>query len=138
MSVISNSVVGKSLFKQQLVPSKGVDTDFASGGVSLISIRYTDLHAFKRDCLLAIVGLKTIGGPPSGQDVLDVLEDWYGEELNQSRIYQNLQQLVHQQLLNVETEGRENRYEPTHVSLVILRERYQKFHEYLANTNHDT
>ena len=49
-----------------------------------------DLTGFQRDLLYVIAGL----GEPKGLAVKDVLDDYYGSQINHGRLYPNLDTLV--------------------------------------------
>ena len=87
-------------------------------------VTITDFHAFQRDTLLAIRDLETHGDDPYGLAIRDVLEREYDDEINHSRLYQNLDQLVERGLLTkTEVDGRTNSYETTETARAMLRKR---------------
>ncbi len=73
----------------------------------------TDLRAFERDLLYAVRALeRTTGTPPKGLDIKSRLDVEYPEEVNHSRLYQNLDRLAERDLLQkAEKDGRTNEYE---------------------------
>lgn len=54
-----------------------------------------DLTGFQRDCLYVIAGLDS----PKGLAIKDVLDDYYGSEINHGRLYPNLDVLVEKGLV---------------------------------------
>ncbi len=90
----------------------------ADGGVT-----WTDLTAFRRDCLEAIATLETAGETPYGLAIQDVLEERYGE-VNQSRLYLNLDELVDADLVEKSTiDRRTNGYRLTPAGRRLLETR---------------
>jgi hypothetical protein len=73
-------------------------------------IAFTDLHAFEHNLLYAVRD----GDAPKGLTVKDHLEAEYGEEINHSRLYQNLDGLIeHGLLTKVKKDDRTNEYAMT-------------------------
>lgn len=68
-----------------------------------------NLSAFQRDLLVTVAGM----GPISGQDAKNHLEERWGEKINHSRLYPNLDELASMKLIriNKDTGGRHNEYE---------------------------
>nr|WP_256568003.1 helix-turn-helix transcriptional regulator [Halorussus aquaticus] len=88
----------------------------ADGGV-----RFTDLHAFNRDLLYAIRALERDGDAPKGLAIKDHLETEYDEEVNHSRLYQNLDALTDKGLVSKGTkDDRTNEYATTDVAREML------------------
>ncbi|MGB9934016.1 PadR family transcriptional regulator [Haloarcula amylolytica] len=58
---------------------------------------YHDLTGFQRDLLEAIAA---VDGDPYGLALKDYLDERYAGPINHSRLYQNLDQLVEQDLIN--------------------------------------
>ena len=54
-----------------------------------------DLTGFQRDCLYVIAG----SDEPKGLAIKDVLDEYYGSEINHGRLYPNLDQLVEKGLV---------------------------------------
>ncbi|MFA9417934.1 PadR family transcriptional regulator [Natrinema sp. HArc-T2] len=54
-----------------------------------------DLTGFQRDLLYVIAG----ADQPSGQDVKDEIEQYYGSEINHGRLYPNLDTVVNKDLV---------------------------------------
>jgi len=81
----------------------------ADGGVS-----FADFHAFERDLLYAIRTLERDGELPKGLDIKAFLERDYAEEINHSRLYQNLDGLVERGLVaKGQKDDRTNEYATT-------------------------
>ncbi|WP_262181563.1 PadR family transcriptional regulator [Haloarcula laminariae] len=59
---------------------------------------YHDLTGFRRDCLQAIAACE---GEPYGLALKEWLDDRYSEPINHSRLYQNLDRLVEDDLVAV-------------------------------------
>ena len=69
---------------------------------------YHDLTGFQRDLLEAIAA---VDGDPYGLALKDYLDERYAEPINHSRLYQNPDQLVEQDLINRdERDARTNVY----------------------------
>ncbi|WP_231183545.1 helix-turn-helix transcriptional regulator [Haladaptatus sp. DYF46] len=87
---------------------------------------FTDLHAFKRDLLYAIRALER-DEPPKGLTVKRVLEADYSTDINHSRLYQNLDQLVDAGLLEKgHKDERTNEYETTDATRRMLEARAKR------------
>jgi DNA-binding PadR family transcriptional regulator len=57
--------------------------------------RWRNLSGFQRDCLEAIAALdERPGHPPTGVRLIEALEASYDADVNRSRVYQNLDRLV--------------------------------------------
>lgn len=81
-----------------------------------------DIRGFQRDLLFVIGGL----GQPSGQEILDELEESLSEEVQAARLYTNLDELVEEGLvLKTQEDGRTNQYELTEAGREKLEERHQ-------------
>lgn len=66
-----------------------------------------DLTGFQRDLLYVIAG----SDQPSGQDIKDEIETYYGSEINHGRLYPNLDTLVNKELVEKgELDRRTNYY----------------------------
>ncbi|WP_175416428.1 helix-turn-helix transcriptional regulator [Natrinema versiforme] len=77
----------------------------ADGGIA-----WGDLSGFQRDILEAIAGLESVGKDPYGLAIKDDLQEYYGE-IGHSRLYQNLDRLIDDDLLERdELDGRTNSY----------------------------
>ncbi|WP_134671702.1 helix-turn-helix transcriptional regulator [Halorussus marinus] len=83
-------------------------------------IAFTDLHAFRRDLLYAVRTLER-DEPPKGLAVKQHLEADYGETINHSRLYQNLDELVERGLLaKGKKDDRTNEYQTTETARALL------------------
>lgn len=86
----------------------------------------TDLRGFERDLLYAVCALED-GEPPKGLAIKHHLEREYPEEINHSRLYQNLDRLVENNLL---TKGRKddrtNEYATTDHAQQLLTQHAQR------------
>ncbi|WP_135855249.1 helix-turn-helix transcriptional regulator [Halorussus salinus] len=73
------------------------------------------LRAFERDLLYAVRALERDNDtPPKGLAIKAYLDEQYGDDINHSRLYQNLDQLVECGLLEkAERDGRTNEYATT-------------------------
>lgn len=81
-----------------------------------------DIRGFQRDLLFVIGGL----GQPSGQEILDELEESLSEEVQAARLYTNLDELVEEGLvLKTQEDGRTNQYELTETGRQKLEDRHQ-------------
>ncbi|MFC7229985.1 PadR family transcriptional regulator (plasmid) [Salinirubellus salinus] len=67
-----------------------------------------NLSSFQRDLLITVAGM----GPISGTEIKDHIEERWGEEVNHSRLYPNLEDLAMMNLIriNKNTGGRHNHY----------------------------
>jgi DNA-binding PadR family transcriptional regulator len=65
-----------------------------------------DLTGFQRDLLYVIAGLEA----PSGLDIKDELEGYYGSEINHGRLYPNLDTLVDKGLVEKGEHDRRTNY----------------------------
>ena len=94
-------------------------------------VQFTDLTAFKRDLLYAIRALEQEQPePPKGLAVKHHLEADYDEELNHSRLYQNLDGLVDAGLLaKSKRDGRTNEYVTTPQARQMLHQRVERYAE---------
>ncbi|WP_049970803.1 helix-turn-helix transcriptional regulator [Haladaptatus cibarius] len=89
-------------------------------------LTFTDLHAFKRDILYAVRTLER-DDPPKGLTVMHALEADYDTEINHSRLYQNLDQLVESGLLDKgQKDERTNEYETTEPTRRMLEARAKR------------
>lgn len=69
-----------------------------------------ELTGFQRDLLYALAGLKR----PSGTDIQEALEDYYGSTVISARVYQNLDRLANKGYAEKgESDSRRNHYELT-------------------------
>lgn len=69
-----------------------------------------DLTGFQRDALYAIAGLEN----PKGLEIKDVLDEYYGSEINHGRLYPNLDTLVSKGLIEKgKKDDRTNEYSLT-------------------------
>ena len=90
------------------------------------SVGFTDLHAFERDLLYAVRALER-DDPPKGLALKRELEDDYGEQVNHSRLYQNLDALVERGLLEKsQKDGRTNEYATTATARAMLEQHAQR------------
>lgn len=79
-----------------------------------------DLTGFQRDVLYVIAG----ADEPSGQDVKDVLDRYYGSEINHGRLYPNLDTVVNKGLVEKGTiDRRTNYYAITEAGLATIHDR---------------
>jgi len=101
----------------------------ADGGTA-----FADLHAFQRDALLVVRALEREGdAPPKGVAVLDELADRYGEALNHSRLYQNLDELVDRGLVEKGShDDRTNAYATTSAARELLERRARAMQDAVA------
>ncbi|WP_135855169.1 helix-turn-helix domain-containing protein [Halorussus salinus] len=80
-----------------------------------------DLRAFERDLLFAVRALERQDSPPKGLAVKSYLDAEYPEEINHSRLYQNLDKHVERGLLEkAERDGRTNEYATTEQARTLL------------------
>jgi DNA-binding PadR family transcriptional regulator len=98
------------------------------------------LTAFKRDLLYAVRALERDGEAPKGLAIKDQLETEYGEKINHSRLYQNLDGLIEDSLL---TKGRKddrtNEYATTETARELLEAQTRKRVEQVGlETNRST
>jgi DNA-binding MarR family transcriptional regulator len=85
---------------------------------------YPELHAFQRDCLLAIAARS---GPLQGTEVVAALTEQYGDTLTPSRVYQNLNALASQGLVTKDAhDERTNTYQLTPGAWALLDARYRR------------
>ena len=78
-------------------------------------------HAFERDLLFAVRALERDGEPPKGLAIKSYLEREYDEEINHSRLYQNLDDLIERGLLSKgKKDDRTNEYATTDEAQVLL------------------
>lgn len=86
----------------------------------------TDLRGFERDLLYAVCALED-DEPPKGLSIKQHLEREYGEDLNHSRLYQNLDRLVEGDLLTKgQKDDRTNEYATTDHAQQLLSEHAQR------------
>lgn len=96
------------------------------GGVDATA--WTDLNAFKRDCLEAISRLERADEQPYGLAIKRDLERAYAATLNHSRLYHNLNELVDTGLVaKTSADGRTNEYTLTATARAMLEERTYQF-----------
>lgn len=96
-------------------------------------IRLYDIRGFQRDLLFVVGGL----GQPSGQEILDELENSLSEDVQAARLYTNLDELVEEGLvLKSQEDGRTNQYELTEIGRRKLEERHEWERERLG-LDHD-
>ncbi|WP_135807418.1 helix-turn-helix transcriptional regulator [Halorussus marinus] len=103
---------------------RGVATD---GGLD-VQLAFADFHAFERDLLYAVRALERDGDqePPKGLAIKSYLEDDY-DEINHSRLYQNLDALIERGLLSkAEKDGRTNEYATTDRARQLLTRHAQR------------
>lgn len=87
------------------------------------TVALVDRTAFERDMLYAIRSLEQ-DEPPKGLTIKDRLETEYGEEINHSRLYQNLNGLVEDDLLSKgQKDDRTNEYATTETGRKLLEAR---------------
>ncbi|WP_114578428.1 PadR family transcriptional regulator [Saliphagus sp. LR7] len=87
-----------------------------------------NLTEFQRDLLYIITG----SDQPSGQDVSDEITDYYDEEVNNGRLYPNLDTLAEMNLITRgEQDGRTNYYEITDTGLEVIHERREWEEQYV-------
>ncbi|NEU56736.1 helix-turn-helix transcriptional regulator [Halorussus sp. MSC15.2] len=90
-------------------------------------VQFADLHAFERDLLYAVRALERDGDAPKGLAVKDHLEAEYDEEINHSRLYQNLDGLVaHNLLTKGKKDDRTNEYATTDEARALLEARTER------------
>jgi len=90
-------------------------------------VRFADLHAFERDLLYGVRALERDGDAPKGLAVKDLLETEYDEEINHSRLYQNLDGLVERGLLRKgKKDDRTNEYATTDEGRDLLEARTER------------
>ncbi len=88
---------------------------------------WTDLTGFQRDLLQAIRHCTREGTTPTGQEIKDHLETNYAEEINNGRLYQNLNELVERDLLEKGfVDGRTNTYRLSDRAMVLLDETVER------------
>lgn len=88
-----------------------------------------DLTAFQRDLLYMIAGIER----PYGLKVKRSLEEYYTNEINHSRLYQNMDRLVDEGLLEKGSiDDRTNLYQLTAEGRRELEERREWEREYLS------
>jgi len=89
--------------------------------VSAEDLTIGETSAFQRDLLYNLMRVED--SEPNGVDVEKQLRDFYGEEVNNSRLYQNLRELVSIGFVKKRaTDGRENIYKTTEPARTILSE----------------
>ncbi|NEU58722.1 helix-turn-helix transcriptional regulator [Halorussus sp. MSC15.2] len=81
-----------------------------------------DLRAFERDLLYAVRALERDSeNPPKGLAIKAYLDERNGDEINHSRLYQNLDRLAEHGLLEkAEKDGRTNEYATTDTAEQLL------------------
>ena len=80
------------------------------------------LSAFQRDILYVVSDLET----PYGLGIKDALEEYYDEEVNTGRVYQNLSSLVDEGYLKKSAiDNRTNSYTLTETALQAIEHRHQ-------------
>lgn len=94
-----------------------------------MNAKFTHLTAFQRDTLYIIPNLKT----PYGLGIKAALQEYYGEEINQSRLYQNLGTLVERGYLEKRAiDDRSNSYTLTEKAMRAIEDRnrwqYRRVH----------
>lgn len=88
-----------------------------------------ELTGFQRDLLYVINGFDT----PSGQAIKQELEEYYPQEINQGRLYPNLDALVSESFVTKgEQDRRTNYYAITEKGEELLRERREWEDRYLS------
>ncbi|WP_135855315.1 helix-turn-helix transcriptional regulator [Halorussus salinus] len=86
----------------------------------------TDLRAFERDLLYAVCALED-DTPPKGLTIKNYLDSEYGEDLNHSRLYQNLDRLTDNDLLTKgQKDDRTNEYATTDHARELLADHAQR------------
>ena len=97
------------------------DGDGESAAETTAGRRFTDLRAFERDVLYAVRELEREEEGPKGIAVKKALERHYDEEVNRSRLYQNLDTLVDAELLTKRIkDARTNEYATTEAARLLL------------------
>lgn len=92
-----------------------LDSRQSSDGVS-----WTDLTAFQRECLWAVLELSR-DGDTKGLEVKAYLDERYGEEINHGRLYPNLDRLAELGLVEKgQIDERTNSYEISGPGLELL------------------
>ena len=82
---------------------------------------FAQFHAFERDLLYAVRALERDGDAPKGLAIKTYLEDEYAEEINHSRLYQNLDGLIERGLLEKGAkDDRTNEYATTETARALL------------------
>ena len=87
------------------------------------SIHHTDLTAFQIDLLAVTARLETSLENVHGLAIKESLEDIHGEEVNQSRLYPNLDELAEMGIVEKEAksiDGRTNSYRVTESGFRLL------------------
>ncbi|WP_323190776.1 helix-turn-helix transcriptional regulator [Halostella sp. PRR32] len=108
------------------------DQIVTDGGTS-----FTDLHAFLRDALLVVRTLERDSDEaPMGLDIYDELCERYGEALNHSRVYHNLDRLADQGLVEKGSHDRRtNAYATTQAGRSLLERRARTIETAIAATD---
>jgi predicted transcriptional regulator len=89
--------------------------------VSVEELDIAEASAFQRDLLFNLMRVEN--EEPNGVDVEQQLREFYGEEINHSRLYQNLRELVSIGFVKKQqTDGRENIYKTTEPARTIMSE----------------
>ena len=97
-------------------------------GITTTEVRFTDLHAFERDLLFTVSALeRQLENPPKGLAIKAEIEADYETEINNSRLYQNLDGLIDQGLLTKsKRDGRTNEYATTEEARDLLERRTER------------
>ncbi|UPV75888.1 PadR family transcriptional regulator [Halorussus limi] len=91
------------------------------------AVGFPEFHAFERDLLFAVCALERDGDAPHGLAIKSYLEAEYDEEINHSRLYQNLDALVERGLLRKGAkDDRTNEYITTDSGRLLLERRAKR------------
>jgi|AntDeeMetagen285_2_1112576.scaffolds.fasta_scaffold05289_4 hypothetical protein len=85
-------------------------------------VDWTSLSGFQRDLLVSLTRTSDPGKPPSGRELKEDVERRYGERVNHSRLYKNLDRLEARGLVEKSFhDGRTNAYYVTDEGVQLLR-----------------
>ncbi|MFC4451203.1 helix-turn-helix transcriptional regulator [Halorussus aquaticus] len=85
------------------------------------AVGFPEFHSFERDLLFAVHALERDGDAPHGLAIKSYLDAEYDEEINHSRLYQNLDALVERDLLTKgKKDDRTNEYATTDTAEQLL------------------
>lgn len=109
------------------VPPAQAEADRPEGddgsGATVPAVDWIDLTGFQRDLLKAIRFVTKQDRIPTGQTIKERLETQYDGEINNGRLYQNLGQLVENDLIEKGfVDGRTNIYSLTGTATTLLDE----------------
>jgi DNA-binding PadR family transcriptional regulator len=123
---------GETDSKPQVVAK--TDGGKTNGSLPSVSLdEFTSLSGFQRDILFVISGLET----PKGLEIKDGLEKIYRGEINNGRLYPNLDTLAEEGLIDkIELDGRSNGYELTQTGRASLLTRQQWMQEQMPQNDY--